>query len=220
MVSPTELEPRPLLGGQVIAPDWPTAPVVLRFRKPRHAPKIGFFDALYARRSGPCGKATENGLGAILYHSMRLRERRHDGRFGTWESRSAPSAGGIHGIRPFVFPCEEVSPGGLYDPTTHGLIGFGNDPQLRRRVHSHLRDLDLQSEGYFVQFVADTAAYASRYENSGSLVLRDAGALLSVICMVAAALDLSCRPLGHLGGPMVEAAGFSTRYQGVGGIMI
>lgn len=220
MSNPIDREPRPLLVGTPVLPDWPTAPVIHRFRVPEHVPEIGFFEALYGRRSGREGAMDEDGLSAILYHSMRLRERRHDGRFGTWESRSAPSAGGIHGLRPLVVPSDEHSPAGLYDPDIHGLIELGGDAALRSSAQSRRQAMGLSSQNYFIQFVADSDLYFSRYENSRSLFLRDVGALIAIMGLVAAAFDLSCCPLGHLGQDVVAASGLPARYEGAGGIMI
>ncbi len=218
--SPIDREPRPRIHAKPVGASWPVDPIVRRFQVPECVPQIGFFEALYARRSGRSSDAHEDGLGAILYHSMRLRERRNDGRFGTWESRSAPSAGGIHGLRILVVPGDEHSPAGLYDPEMHGLVGLTGDGPLRCSVRARLEALAHPAHGYFLQFVADWDLYASRYKDPRSLILRDAGALLSVMCLVSVAFALSCCPLGHLGQEIVRATGLANKYKGVGGLLI
>jgi hypothetical protein len=59
------------------------------------------------------------------------------------------------------------------------------------------------------------------YENADSLILRDAGCLVSTLCLCAEWLDLAACPLGFLGEDMVTPLGFPRpRFRAVGGVQI
>ena len=72
--------------------------------------------------------------------------------------------------------------------------------------------------GTTLQIVADPALTSACYENAGSLVLRDAGALVMTVCLVAAALGVSAVPLGRAGTDVVRAAAIDAPLVGVGAV--
>jgi len=184
------------------------------------APARDFFDVFNSRRSETGRDIAVNRLGSILQHSTRLRERRADGRFGRWESRSAPSAGGIHRIRLLVLPLSGDLPMGLYCPDKHAIVSLPHAESALRNARSLVKEMGIPERGAFLQFVADQMAYTSRYENAFSLIARDAGALTSVICLVAECLGSKCRPLGHLDKGIVTVGLFDLVSIGIGGVIL
>lgn len=159
-------------------------------------------------------------LGTILLHATRLRTRGTDGRFGRWESRNVPSAGGIHGIRVIVLPVSGNAPQGLHDPDNHAIIELPGSQKASLNARSFLGELGLPPVGVFLQFVANEPAYRTRYENADTLIARDAGALVTVISLVAEWIGCQCRPLGHIDKGIASTAGLGPSFTGMGGALL
>lgn len=183
-------------------------------------PGTGFMAALHARTSRPGGKLQADDLAALLRHSTCLRHRRQDGRFGTWESRSAPSAGGLHGIHILCLPIGEGHAAGIYDDVDHELRAPGPLSRARELNRRSAREIAGVNAGTTLQFFADVARYHACYDSADTLVWRDAGALCVVVALVAAALDLVSIPLGRHGRTIVEAAKIGDRFVGVGALHV
>jgi SagB-type dehydrogenase family enzyme len=179
--------------------------------------QVEFFDVLDSRRSTTGATLPFEGLSSLLWHSMRLRERR-PGRFGIgWESRSTPSAGGLHPIRLLVLPVDGVD-GGIYDDHRHALIPVdGAALELNRASIDEILGI---AEGTTIQFAADAALMDACYENSSSLIWRDAGALTATMCLVATALGLAATPIGRIGSAIVQAAGLPGDFIGTGAVHV
>ena len=218
MALPIDQEPLPRPDRASIGPSWPNGPVIHRFEDLPPIPKCDFEHVLGSRRSRTGEGLSIQNLGSILRCSQDRRDRRLDGRFGTWESRTAPSAGGIHGIRFVILPMESQNPAGLYEPDLSAIIELPHLQQARQHAARFLTEIDLPRRGWFLQLVADMHAYSSRYDNSDSLVLRDAGALSCATCFVAEAVGAYSRILGHLDKRIVKGLALGSRYAGVGGI--
>ncbi|GMN04515.1 hypothetical protein [Erythrobacter sp. MTPC3] len=222
---PINSEPVPILPSIAEDPPWPHAPVIHRFVAQPSLPTRDFLDVLDNRQSGcanghiPEDLSAEK-LGTIIHHTTRLRTRRTDGRFGRWESRSAPSAGGIHGIRVIVLPVSGDAPQGLHDPDNHAIIELPGAGKASLNARSFLDELGLPPVGVFLQFVANEPAYRTRYENADTLIARDAGALVTVICLVTEWMGCHCRPLGHIDKGIASAAGLGPSFTGMGGVLL
>ena len=211
-------EPYPRPDRTPVGPTWPEGPVVHKFHGGPTIRRRDFTDVLDSRRSRSGGDLPIDVLGSILNQLTRRRERRLDGRFGAWESRTVPSAGGIHGIRLVVLPIIGDKHIGLHTPEAQGLIGLQRGAEARKHASRFLVELNLPRTGWFLQLLADVDAYASRYDNPKSLIMRDAGALCCTVCFVAEALGAWSRMLGHLDEGIVEALDLGARYVGAGGI--
>jgi len=215
---PIDGEPFPRLDRKADGPSWPEARVVHRFGSPLPAQPRDFHEVVGARRSRSGGDLPLGRLGEILWHATRLRERRSDGRFGGWESRSAPSAGGIHGLRFVLLPMGNEAPAGLHDPDSHAILGIENAARAGQIAAGLLRDMALPQNGWFAQVIVDMPAYRSRYDHSASLILRDVGALCYAVTLVAEAVGACSRILGHLDSGIVNALELGPRYAGAGGL--
>ncbi len=145
-----------------------------------------------------------------------LRSRRQDGRYGEWESRAAPSAGGIHGISLMVLPMGE-GPLGLYDDAGHRLLAPPAPDLVRERNRASVAELCGATAGTTIQLVVDEDRYAACYDDHSSLIWRDAGALLMVISLVSTGLSLKSVVLGREGRRVVDALEVGA-WKGVGAI--
>jgi hypothetical protein len=142
------------------------------------------------------------------------------GRFGIpWESRSAPSAGGLHPIRLLILPIEgSAASQGFYDPNQHTLIRIDrNALDLNRESIDELLG---QTGGTTIQLAADAVLINACYTHASSLMWRDAGALLATICLVATALELQSTAVGRTGKSIVRAAGMPHPFVGVGAVHV
>jgi hypothetical protein len=117
-----------------------------------------------------------------------------------------------------VLPIEEGALFGLFDQAEHALVGIGAAALVpnRESVRNILGDVG----GTTIQMAADQALLEGCYENSSSLMWRDAGALTTTICLVATALGLVATPIGRTGEAIVRAAGMPGEFVGVGAVQV
>lgn len=196
-------------------PDWP---VVTRWPRQVGAPEADFLAVLGARRSAVGGAVSESALAAVLRHSSMLRSRGSDGRFGIWESRSAPAAGGLHGIAMLALPVDGDAAAGVYDSDRHALLAPASIGDAVAVNRAGVMALLGACGGTTVQFVADRARYEACYRDPSSLIWRDSGALSAIVTLVAAALSLRSVVIGRHGDDVVSAAAFGGDWVGVGGV--
>lgn len=195
-------------------PDGPSIALSRSIRRPDR----DFFDVLNNRKSAVGCPLSESDLSSLVWHSTLLRARRA-GRFGIpWESRSAPSAGGLHPIRLLVLPIENAAVRGLYDHHEHALIQIDNKALDLNR--ESIDELLGQTGGTTLQLAADAALIDACYTHGSSLMWRDAGALLATICLVATALELQSTAVGRTGEAIVRAAAMPPSFVGVGAVHI
>lgn len=217
MVSVTEEEPFPREGARGLPrrkPDWASA---TDWPRQVRTPEVDFLATVTARRSATGNAVTEHDLASLLRLATMLRTRRGDGRFGEWESRNAPSAGGLHAISLLVLP---VSPGpvGLYDVASHRLLSPPEPGEAIRLNRESVLGLAGVSSGVTVQLVADIERYDACYTGFESLMWRDSGALLGLLAMIATALSLRSVILGRTGSDIVKMVDMGRNWKGVGAI--
>jgi hypothetical protein len=216
MASPTDGEPAPRTA-TVAHRRTIDASSLLALPRVIERPLADFFDVLDARRSATGATLPTERLSSLLWHSMRLRERR-PGRFGIGrESRSSPSAGGLHPIRLLVLPVDGAD-GGIYDDHRHALAPV-NDAALNLNRASIAEILET-AQGTTIQFAVDATLVGACYDNPESLIWRDAGALAATMCLVATALDLTATPVGRIGDFIVKAASMPDGFVGAGAVHI
>jgi hypothetical protein len=138
------------------------------------------------------------------------------------EWRVSPSAGGLHPIEIVCIPDDPADGIQLYDSTRHCFLTLKVDADAVVRTQKQaLRELVSTSIGTSLLMVGDCAKLEAAYEYWPSLLLRDAGALLTTICLVAEYLGLVACPLGYLGQPLVKLIGFpEPRFRSVGGVVV
>jgi nitroreductase len=104
----------------------------------------------------------------------------------------------------------------LYDDQQHGLMPVGAAAlAVNRESISTILGHD---QGTTVQFAADRALLDACYDNAGSILWRDAGALVATMCLVATALGIAACPVGRVGNDVVYAAGVKEGFVGAGAV--
>lgn len=214
MACHTDPEPAPRFDGNPSRRLIEPGPVQLLPRDVR-TPDAGFFEVLGTRRSGIGGPLDIDDLSALLWHSTALRSRT-PGRFGVpAESRNSPSGGGLHPIRLLVLPLEDGA-AGFYDDQQHGLMSVGAAAFAVNR--ESISTILGHGHGTTVQFAADRALLDACYRNASSILWRDAGALVTTMCLIATALGIAACPVGRVGNDVVDAAGVTEGFVGAGAV--
>lgn len=216
----TDQEPLPRADAAGMARRLPNWPTLTNWARQVRAPSNDFLATLNARRSRVGDRISEDDLASLLRHSTMLRERRFDGRFGAWESRSAPAAGGLHALHLLCLPLEQTGAAGLYDAEAHALRATGALDRARTLNKESVLKLTGAKQGTTLQIVADLYRYEACYDRSESLMWRDAGALTAVISLVATLLGLVSVPLGSHGNDVVSASQLGDGFSGVGAVHI
>jgi SagB-type dehydrogenase family enzyme len=156
---------------------------------------------------------------SFLWHSSRTLE--VDPSASRWQHRSAPSAGGRHPIDLFV-----IEPHGsdetifLYQPESHCLAKLRSAKNEISNLILEANNVLPSQQATIVWFGAQFDRTMSKYEHGESLVWKDAGALISVMALVAEALQLKFCPLGITGEPFISRTFQTKKLSGVGGVYI
>ncbi|POY79700.1 hypothetical protein BKM09_013335 [Pseudomonas amygdali pv. morsprunorum] len=104
----------------------------------------------------------------------------------------------------------------LYEPKTHQLLELKHAPAKL----SSLYDLSLQvlqgDQAIRFLFLAEPGKTLGKYQDGASLIWRDAGALLGVMALTAAAQGLTFCPLGITGEPWASTLTDQGKLAGVG----
>lgn len=187
--------------------------------RPSMGPKTSFRTVIDARRSTHSTKPlTRRDLSTLLWHAARVRSLhiRKDGL--KFQSRPAPSAGGLHPIHLVIARCAG-SPGCAfrYDPLRHALAPLAI---TSRALSRWLTEVDAVAPGKatIVALLCDEQRTAERYVRSNSLTWRDAGCQLALLHVVATWLTLNSSLLGIEGQSL--AAAVHPRLRGMGMILV
>lgn len=215
-------EPRPRPAPlPVPPPPWAGLPAMPLPRAVRES-DARFLDVLRSRRSAPGeGQLLPIDLPSVLWHATMVRERRPASvRFAAWESRAAPSAGGLHPVAILCLPIDPDLPAGIHDAARHSLTALPGDAAAALAANAaSVSEMIGVGRGATLQFAADMARVEASYDRGATLAWRDAGALLAVITLVAEALGLAATPLGRTGAAIVAAAGLDApRWKAVGAV--
>jgi hypothetical protein len=131
------------------------------------------------------------------------------------EHRAAPSAGAIHPIH-VVIKRPSDNRWWLYEPRAHKLLELKQATTKFVGLYDHsLKVLEDKQATRFL-FLAEPDKTLGKYQNGCSLVWRDAGALLGVMALTAAAQELNFCPLGITGEPWASALSDQGKLVGVG----
>jgi hypothetical protein len=115
-------------------------------------------------------------------------------------------------------PVDDGNDFGFYEPSQHSLLSIGSTALDANK--GSISEILGAAEGTTLQLAADASKLDACYDNADSLMWRDSGALVAIICLVAAALDLEAIPVGRTGGEIVRAAGLPSAFMGVGAVHI
>jgi hypothetical protein len=162
---------------------------------------------------------SEEDVASLLWHVTALRERNPTGRFGIpWESRPSPSVGGLHALRIFVLPLDHSQLSGEYLPDRHALAEI--NPEALTLNSRSVVELLGGCSGITLQLACDKPLIEACYENSSTIMWREAGALATVISLTAESLGLTSVLLGRVGNDILSAANVDSRLAAVGAVHI
>ena len=138
-------------------------------------------------------------LAALMHLTCRVRAMLSGSLSFSQSFRPVPSAGAIHPVHVVLH-----RPGDAalhrYDPYEHGLRQL-EVPVDVRALRAAMHEVIEAPSATLMLLVAEPGMTASKYEDSASLVWRDAGVLLGTIAMAAEALSLNFSPMGVTGEP-------------------
>lgn len=157
----------------------------------------------------------------LLWHAARVRDADEIAPQQV-SHRASPSAGGLHPIEVFVQNIEGVENNVYrYDPYRHQLLMLCAEQDVSDALRKEAQNCLSVPVATVLWLVATPSRTESRYEHPVSLVLRDAGVLLSTLGLTAEALGLWPVPLGVTGEPIVSTHFVgSVPLYGVGGLHV
>jgi SagB-type dehydrogenase family enzyme len=185
--------------------------------EPGSAPQwVDLADILTTRRSHRQGISPAiEGLGALLWQVSRTTSVAPSPYGFELERRPIPSAGALHPIHILLRWAKE---GGWcrYDPRSHHLEYLADEQGHLVGLAEHALQVAEATDGVVLAFVAEPGRTASKYENSESLVWRDAGVLQGALCAVAPALGLQVCLLGPTGDAWISRLANERQLRGTG----
>lgn len=165
-------------------------------------PNADFRDIIERRRSRRVlSKVPFREIVNLIAFALAPRFENNEGRF-----RAPPlSAGALHAVDVILLAGRRLC---RFDRRGRSLqtLRAVDDKKL---VHFHVRTRELlpQSNAAVIVLVGDLPRISSYYADPGSLLFRDAGALLQTLAFATEAFGLGCCPLGLLGREVIEALG-------------
>lgn len=182
-----------------------------------------FWEVVSRRKSRrEFGQLNELNLAALLWYTEKTISQKRLSNGIVWEHRPTPSAGGLHPISIVVqAPEDGTFPLFHYDPFGHALRQIAATKEACCRLSQLANEvLDAQS-GTVLWLVADFRKADAFYSNADSLVWRDCGALIGMLCLVAEALNLNACPLGICGDEWLRIAlSLPDGIHGVGAVIV
>ncbi|MCM2310914.1 MAG: nitroreductase family protein [Steroidobacteraceae bacterium] len=146
---------------------------------------------------------SDGALGEFLWLTCRNRSSRPSPYGFNQESRAHPSAGAVHPIH--VLVGREGASWARYDPTEHALVTLPGSEDNLAAVRDQANQLLELQQGLVLGLAAEPGKSAAKYENSETLVWRDAGVVLGYMSLIAEALQLAFCPLGISGNPSLSS---------------
>jgi SagB-type dehydrogenase family enzyme len=192
------------------------------------APKQGIRreigSVLLARRTRRVFKSISlNKLSLLLWYSARAISVADPSAYSRWQRRPAPSAGGRHPIDLLVLrKCEGSWQIYLYDPVSHAISNLAlRDDTSPEQFINYINQVVPVGQATVIWFGAQFDRTMAKYKNGESLVWRDAGALISVISIVAEAIEMNSCAVGVTGEPWLSnLLNSSGKVLGAGGMLV
>lgn len=196
-------DPSPRASAPYVPRQWPVLrPIILAHPSVAHS---DLFQALARRRSGAKFQPlAPDALGELLWHVMRVDAISPSTLGFEQERRPTPSAGAIHPVHVLA-----AAPGlaavVLYRPRLHQLDVLAGSASVYRELRLLAQHLYQGAEcATVLAFVCEPGLTAAKYEDSCSLVWRDAGILQGTMSLAAEGLGLAFRLLGATGDAQVS----------------
>jgi SagB-type dehydrogenase family enzyme len=183
---------------------------------PPREPRQSFCDVVNGRRSQRAfGAMDSSDLSTLLWLSGRVIDQQASAFGRDLTLRPAPSAGALHPIHLLVCTMQNQY-WQRYDPFGHALVDVREGVIA---VESAMRAVEPAlpvDGGTLIWLVAELGLTAAKYENSESLVWRDAGVLLSQLGLVSSLLGLHFCSLGLTGSDWANPLDQHHLIRGVG----
>lgn len=158
---------------------------------------------------------TEDQLGQLLWRCARTQSIAESDYGFDLEQRPTPSAGAMHPIHILVHvSC--ASNWQRYDSRRHGLFEIPGSVQTFAELEEQCNNTLPSEQATRLLLVAEPGKTYAKYHNGESLIWRDAGALLAIMCVIAEVLDYSFCPLGITGEPWASQLAPAGVLTGVG----
>lgn len=202
---------------------WPPGERAAPVSEPRPSPDGSFLEVLSRRRScrefAPLpAELMLTKIGELLWASCRTQALGDDSLGFSISRRPTPSAGAIHPIH-IVLNAPGLDTWHRFDPDQGRLVKLSTSVRVED-VRASFDVVLPAPNAALMLFVAEPAMTAAKYEQSASLVWRDAGALQGILAVTAEALSMGCVLLGATGDPwsgqLLEQPGL----QGVGAAFV
>lgn len=196
--------PQPKLSPTAYTPIQWTGPCIeLSTNGASRAPHLAAVLADRRSRRDFTAPATLDDLAAMLELCCRTRELRASDLGFDLEFRPHPSAGAIHCVHTLVQRVIDED-WMYYDAQAHQLVSLLGTSAAANAARSTANALVPATNSSLIALVAEPDKAATKYENPGSLIWRDAGVLLGYFSICAEALGLSFCPLGITGQPILD----------------
>lgn len=189
---------------------------------PTRPPERPFTEVLRARRSRLGAAVSWGRVADLLWYANGATGEATVGRAGLPVARRpAPSPGGLHAIHAVCINEAGDLPR-VYEPASHCFHALKVDArEIGMRNAAAVTAVAGAHRGCTIRFIADLAKASAAYRAPESLLLREAGCLLTIHCLCAEWLGLTACPLGFLGHDLVGSLGFPTdRFLAVGGVQV
>lgn len=192
-------------------PDGKVTPLVT----PRE-PRQSFCDVVNGRRSQRTfGTMDSSDLSTLLWLSARVLDRQASAFGCDLTLRPSPSAGALHPIHLLMCTMQNQC-WQRYDPFKHALVNVPEGVIAVSAAMQAVRPALPVDGGTLIWLAAESGLTAAKYENSESLVWRDAGVLLSQLGLVSSLLGLHFCSLGLTGSDWARPLDQDHLIRGVG----
>lgn len=191
-------EPRPReIPRSYQAFQWPDGKVTPLM--PPREPRQSFCDVVNGRRSQRAfGTIDGTDLSTLLWLSARVIDQQASAFGRSLTLRPTPSAGALHPIHLLMCTMRNQY-WQRYDPFAHALVDVVEGMIAVESAIQAVRPALPVGGGTLIWLAAESGLAAAKYENSESLVWRDAGVLLSQLGLVSSLLGLHFCNLGMTG---------------------
>ncbi|EGY00580.1 hypothetical protein AZA_09502 [Nitrospirillum viridazoti Y2] len=169
------------------------------------------------------GAVSWDQVAELLWHAVGTKAMAKSGRAGIpIEWRVCPSAGGLHPIHIICIPQTATEGIRLYDPNSHAFDFLAvSENKVIETQNEFLMSVIGSVTGCTLLFVADVKKIDAAYEHGMTLTWRNAGAIISTLCLCAEWLGLGACPLGFNGDRILAELPYPLeRFTGMGGVFI
>lgn len=199
--------PRPKPNEQI--PDSFSYPIVetLKLPTPVHFPRNDIWEILRNRKSSrTLNSLSMEEIGMVLWASSKVMQLVVQENTYVLTHRPSASAGARHPID--IILSSPILNGNksfyYYNPFAHTLNRLSLDINVLKKFQQHVNSILDVSNATVFWFMAHPSRTEAKYDNSASLIWRDAGALINCVQLACSASNINSCPIGSLGEPYIS----------------